>query len=58
MSDPLVRRAIKCSRRFFLWSNDKDPDMEHFNEYVTILDDILKAFQGLIPQDDYTGEWI
>lgn len=57
-NDPRAERAKRCRRRIYLWSRDRDDDMDHFNDYVITIGILEDAFPGLIPQDDASGNWI
>lgn len=52
---PPYNLIAKCTRRIELWSED-DPNMDHFNDYVSVLSEIEKAFPGAIVFDN--GELI
>jgi len=39
-----------CTRRVEVNSDTPDPEMEHFNDYLSVIE-ILKSFQGLIAVD-------
>ena len=39
-----------CDRRVEVWSDTPDPSMEHFNEYLFVID-VLKSFRGVIVVD-------
>ncbi|MCI0379692.1 MAG: hypothetical protein L0215_18970 [Gemmataceae bacterium] len=39
-----------CSRRVEVASDMPDPEMDHFNDYLMVIE-VLQSFQGLIPVD-------
>lgn len=39
-----------CDRRVEVWSDTPDPTLEHFNEYLAVIE-VLKTFAGLIAVD-------
>jgi hypothetical protein len=39
-----------CTRRVEVWSDTPDPFLEHFNDYLRVIE-VLKSFQGLIAVD-------
>ena len=46
--DPAYLEA--CDRRVEVWSDTPDPMMEHFNDYLTVVE-VLKSFSGLVAVD-------
>lgn len=54
---PLAAEIAECKRRVEIWSNDPDPKMEYFNDYV-ILCETLESFRGVILFDPTSGELI
>jgi len=39
---------VTCARRVEVSSDTPDPEMEHFNDYLSVIE-VLKSFQGLMP---------
>src|SRR5262245_22351726 len=39
-----------CDRRVEVWSDTPDPFMEHFNEYLSLIE-MLKSFRGVVVVD-------
>ena len=49
--EPAEAAAIAaCDRRVEVWSDTPDPFLEHFNEYLQVVE-VLKSFTGLIAVD-------
>jgi hypothetical protein len=40
----------RCRRRVNVWTDIPDPEMEHFGDYIKILD-VLKSFPGVVVVD-------
>ena len=45
--------VIASDRRVEVWSETPDPFMEHFNDYLKVIE-VLKSFRGVIPVDPHT----
>lgn len=41
---------VGCDRRVEVWSDTPDPSMEHFNDYLQVVE-VLKSFRGVIVVD-------
>ena len=39
-----------CARRIEVWSDTPDPMMEHFNEFIQVIE-VLQSFRGVIAVD-------
>jgi len=49
--EPAEAAAIAaCDRRVEVWSDTPDPSMEHFNEYLFVVE-VLKSFRGVVVVD-------
>ena len=47
-----VEAVINSNRRVEIWSDTPDPFMEHFNDYLKLVE-VLKTFTGLIAVDPH-----
>jgi hypothetical protein len=45
-----------CDRELTLWS-DEDWDAHHTNEWIHFVDELIRAFSGVIVFDYVMGEW-
>jgi hypothetical protein len=56
-SCPRAEEIAKCQRRVEVYSTDQDPDMKHFNDFVSVCQ-ALEGFRGVILFDPLSGELI
>lgn len=49
--------VARCRRRLAIWSEDPDPGMDHFNDWVLMVECLLRRFPGLLVFDPVSGEW-
>ncbi len=47
----------RCRSRLTVWSEDPDPDMDHFNDWLLSVECLTGRFRGLTPFDSVAGEW-
>jgi hypothetical protein len=45
-----------CDRELTLWS-DEDWDADHTSEWMGFVDELIRAFPGVVVFDDVMGEW-
>lgn len=50
LSGPDADAVRGCDRRVEVWSDTPDPFLEHFNEYLQVVE-VLKTFTGLVAVD-------
>jgi hypothetical protein len=50
LAGPDADAARGCARRVEVWSDTPDPFLEHFNEYLQVIE-VLKSFPGLVAVD-------
>ena len=49
--------VARCRRMAAIWSNDPDPEMDHFNDYLLSVEALVDEFRGVYAQDAATGDW-
>jgi hypothetical protein len=54
---PQASELAHCRRRLAIWSEDPDPDMEHFNDWLLAVECLQNRFTGLLVFDPVNGEW-
>ncbi len=57
---PSYRNAVavgRCQRMASIWSDDPDPDMDHFNDYLLAVEMLVDGFRGVYAQDTASGDW-
>jgi hypothetical protein len=54
---PRASDIAKCERRVDIWSTDPDPNMDHFNDFILVLE-TLEEYRGIILFDAKTGDLI
>ncbi len=47
---PEAAAVARCSRRVEVISDSPDPDMEHFNDYLIVVE-VLQSFKGVVVVD-------
>jgi hypothetical protein len=50
LAGPDADAVRACTRRVEVWSDTPDPFLEHFNEYLQVVE-VLKSFTGLVAVD-------
>jgi hypothetical protein len=55
--NPRASEIARCHRRIDIWCPLDDPNMDHFNDFLFILE-VLWKFRGLILIDPGSGELI
>jgi hypothetical protein len=50
LEPPEAAAIAACDRRVEVWSDTPDPFMEHFNEYLYVVE-VLKSFRGVVVVD-------
>ena len=50
MREPLCVDSTTSSKRVEVWTDVPDPFMEHFNDYLSVIE-VLKSFNGLLAVD-------
>jgi hypothetical protein len=56
-ADPDYEGAARCRRRASIWSEDSDPDMDHFNDYVLTVEALARCFRGFHALDNAGAGW-
>jgi hypothetical protein len=51
---PRIDEISKCKRRVEIWSRSPDPQMDYFNDYITLCN-VVEMFQGVILFDPMSG---
>jgi hypothetical protein len=49
--------VARCTRMASIWSEDSDPDMDHFDDYLRTVEALVGCFRGVYAQDNAGGEW-
>src|SRR5205085_974440 len=44
-----VAELARCRTRLTVWSEDPDPDMDHFNDWLLSIECLTDRFHGLFP---------
>ncbi len=47
----------RCKTRLAVWSEDPDPAMDHFNDWLLSVECLTARFRGLAVFDPVSGEW-
>jgi hypothetical protein len=56
LNDPDAAERIRgCTRRLTVWSSKSDREMDHFNDYLILTQDICASFRGLTACDCRSG---
>ncbi len=49
--------VARCDRRAEIWSEDPDPDMDHFDDDLLTVEAVIGSFRGAFAIDLASGEW-
>jgi hypothetical protein len=52
-----VSEVALCKRMASIWSEDADPDMDHFNDYLLTVEALIDSFRGVYASDNASGDW-
>jgi hypothetical protein len=49
--------VANCKRMVSVFSRDPDPEMNHFNDYLLVIEELVDSFPGFFAMDEASGEW-